>query len=145
MDGGLSLVLSGKGDGNFRALSPAESGVVIFGDAAGLSMADHDADGSPGLHFAINSAAVRSFTVAPGKLLSVELPVLPGTRVSLKGKGAPDQLAELHVGSGYLSQSAPVLFFARPREPALLEVRWPDGVKKAYSVRPGTPRVVLKR
>ncbi len=55
MDGGLSLLLSGNGDGTFRAHPPSRSGIVVSGDASALTTADHNGDGAPDLHFAINS------------------------------------------------------------------------------------------
>ena len=144
MDGGLSLVLTGNGDGTFQALPPRESGVSLFGDAASLSVVDSDWDGRPELAFAVNAANARSYTQEPGGTLAVRFPMRPGTRMTLKPARGKTQTLEYYAGSGYLSQSAPVLFFASPRENAVLEIRWPDGEKKSYTVRPGTTRIPLK-
>ena len=146
MDGGLSLLLAGSGDGTFRALPPAESGIVVPGDAAGLAVSDHDSDGAPDLHFGVNSGAVRSFGRASADgILSVRLPMLPGTRVTLEAEGSTPQTAELYVGSGYLSQSASVLFFAKPEGAATLKVRWPDGESTSQAVEPDATKVTIKR
>lgn len=144
MDGGLSLVLTGKGDGSFEALLPRESGVSLFGDAASLTVADSNWDGNPELHFGVNAANARSYAGSNGKVLAVRFPARPGTRMTLTTEGEKPQTLEYYAGSGYLSQSAPVFFFASPKKKALLQVRWPDGEKKAYTVPPGATRIPLK-
>lgn len=142
MDGGLSLLLTGAGDGSFRAHLPETSGITVAGDAAGLSTSDLNADGAADLHFAVNSEAVRGFAATPArKTLAVRLPAsMPGARVTL-GK----QTAELYAGSGYLSQSAPVLFFASPQQPAQLSVRWPDGEVTRHKIARGAKAIAVKR
>ena len=63
-------------------------------------------------------------TGQPGNLAAV------GSRVSLTSADGTVQTAEVHAGSGYLSQSAPDLFFGLGTDGgagARLEVRWPDG------------------
>ena len=144
MDGGLSLVLTGSGDGSFQALPPGESGLSLFGDAASLTVADSNWDGNPELHFGVNSANARSYAGSNGKVLAVRFPVRPGTRMTLTADGEKPQTLEYYAGSGYLSQSAPVLFFASPAREALLQIRWPDGERKTYTVRPGATRIGLK-
>ncbi|MGI9241179.1 MAG: CRTAC1 family protein, partial [Verrucomicrobiales bacterium] len=140
MDGGLSLLLSGSRDGTFLPCPPSRSGIVVSGDASALTTADHDGDGAPDLHFAINSEPVRSFSSTAGKTLAVRLPALPGTRVSLG-----EQSAELYAGSGYLSQSAPVMFFGRPTTSTTIRVRWPDGEITTHAVVAGATNITISR
>lgn len=136
MDGGLSLLLLGKGDGTFQSQRPSASGIVVTGDAGSLTLSDLNKDGAPDLQFGINGKPVRSFQgTSAGKILAVRLPPLPGTRVTLKDEGRA-QTAELYTGGGYLSQSAPLLFFRSPQKEATLQIQWPGGRRTEMTVEP---------
>ena len=113
--------------------------IVVAGDAASLTLSDHDGDGSSDLTFGINSESVRSYGFAAKNILAVRLPNAPGTRVTLDG-----QSAEFYGGAGYLSQSAPILFFASPKKTTKLTVRWPDGSTASQDVKAGTTSLTLK-
>lgn len=65
MDGGLSLVLLGNGDGTFRELWPLESGVSVPGDAKSVSCRDVNADQIPDLIFGINGVGAQVFLGNP--------------------------------------------------------------------------------
>jgi len=68
---------------------------------------------------------------------------MPGTKLTLNSN--PIQSAELYLGSGYLSQSAPVIFFALPRKNTTLTIQWPDGKITEQKVQAGTKNLTLKR
>ncbi len=61
MDGGLSLLLTGNGDGSFNAVPPARSGLVVPGDAKGLTVTDVNADGWPDFVVGVNDEEVVCF------------------------------------------------------------------------------------
>lgn len=153
MDGGLGCVLNGNGDGTFSAISPRESGVVIPGDAAAALAVQINGDHAPDLLVATNNGALHLLesqsTDGRDQNSIIEVTILgvrsvseiAGTRVEFRSAGQPVQLMELASGSGYLSQAAPLLYFAVDAElEATLRVRWPDGRTMESTVPPGTKR-----
>ena len=140
MDGGLTIVLRGRGDGWFDPVPTRHSGIAIAGDAASATLSDHNGDGAPDLSVGVNSEPGRSYSGSSGKTLAVRIPHEPGTRVTLGG-----QTAEYYGGAGYLSQSAPVLFFPRPSEDTELTVHWPDGKRSVHTAKVGTVTILVAR
>lgn len=68
MDGGISLLLKGTGDGNFEPISPGISGLVIPGDAKGVAVTDLNNDGHSDIIVTINDGEVMAFEGrVPGK------------------------------------------------------------------------------
>jgi hypothetical protein len=61
MDGGLSLVLKGTGNRQFRALWPAESGIVVPEDAKTVSLIDINLDAQPDICIGTNNGPVYLF------------------------------------------------------------------------------------
>ncbi len=145
-DGGLGLLLRGDGAGGLTPVWPAESGIVIDGPATGLALCDSDGDGRPDVAVTRNNARPLLFhNDGPGDFLAVRLsgpagnPAGIGARVTM---GA--QTAEVYAGSGYLSQSAPILFFGSPGGAAAeIRVRWPGGRTSVHTVPAGTTSVRL--
>jgi hypothetical protein len=148
-DGGLGWVLHGDGHGGFTPALPAESGVIVPGDARALVAADLDQDGWPdffvtrnndvSLYFRNRGRPGRhSFGVAlqgaPGN------PACIGARLTLTLADGTAQTGELSAGSGYFSQSSTAVFFGYPDSapPKTLKVRWPDGreSERAFSSPP---------
>jgi hypothetical protein len=138
MDGGLSLLLKGNGDGSFAPVDVLQSGLLVAGDAKGLSVTDLNKDGWPDLVATVNNGFTTAFihnTVKGRGMLEVGLqgpkgnPTGVGARVVLHSTSGPPQRAEISAGGGYLSQSTAKLYFAveKGRQPDRLEVRWPDG------------------
>jgi len=152
-DGGRGLLLRGRGDGTFAAVSAAASGIDIPEDGRGLAVADLNGDGWPdALAVRVNAVAVslinrgpapgrHSFEVkltgASGNLAAI------GAVVTVTRRDGTRQRVELSAGAGYLSQSEPLAFFGYRdgAEPVRLEIRWPDGRNE---VRPWTPGVRLE-
>ena len=54
MDGGISLLLTGDGAGNFDPVWPDESGLIVPGDATDLEVADFDGNGAPDFIIGVN-------------------------------------------------------------------------------------------
>lgn len=137
-DGGLSVFLRGDGKGNFTPVDLAKSGLLVTGDAKALAICDFNDDGWPDFFVSRNddtSVAFVNQTVVGRRSLCVRLRGLKG---NVAGIGAlirceysdgSSQIAEVHAGSGYFSQSSPSAFFGfgPQKEIKNISVRWPDG------------------
>lgn len=137
MDGGLGLLLTGDGAGNFKAMPAHESGLVVPQDARSLAVADVNADGAPDLVFGINNGPVRAFNkLADGTSLSVRFKSakpLAGTRITLRAGNLPPQTAELSAGGSYLTSGPQELWFTATGK-AEATVRWPDGTEMTREI-----------
>jgi hypothetical protein len=153
-DGGLGQLLLGDGHGGFTAVAPAESGLVVPGDAKALAVVDIDRDGWPGFLVTRNNAAALAFVNAgvPGRgSLGIRLkgpagnPTGVGARIAVELADGSSQAAEVCAGSGYYSQSPPECFFGYPREtpPRKVTVRWPSGATTEHAVPPDASTLVL--
>ena len=155
MDGGLGLLLLGRGDGSFEPLWPDRSGIVVPGDAKGLAVADVNADGRPDLVFTVNDGPLvvlennspksnRSFAVRlkgrKGNLSGV------GARVTLHMQDGSQQTAEVYAGGSYLSQSSHIHYFGLGKSGQVdhVAVRWPNQREKSYPVKPDARRIIIR-
>lgn len=152
MNGSLSLLLHGNGDGSFAPIGPKESGLVIPGDAKGLAVTDLNNDGWPDFIVGINNQAPLSFQnrgSQDNRLLIVRLhgnagnPAATGSRISLVLTDRSIRTAEVQTGSGYLSQSSAVLTFGLgpTNHASQIRITWPDGTKTARSVVRGDSKL----
>jgi len=143
--GGLSQMLQGDGKGHFSALTPAESGLVVTGDAKALAMLDLDRDGWADFFISRNddtSLAFRNNPRTGRNSFRVELAGASGNRKAIGARlvltlaDGSTQLAEVSAGSGYYSQSSPMCFFGftSANAPKSLKVRWPSGIESTHSV-----------
>ena len=137
-DGGLSQLLRGDGKGHFTPVSPAESGLVVDGDAKALAVMDATQDGWPGFCVTRNNNTVLMFRnggVAGHKSLRISLrgapgnPTAVGARITVAYADGSAQTSEVCAGSGYYSQSSAAAFFGRTPDnpPRKISVRWPTG------------------
>jgi hypothetical protein len=108
MDGGVGLLLLGKGGREFGPVSPERSGFIVPQDARGVAITDLNDDGRPDFVVTLNAGPVLSyFNQIPGAdFMRIEAPV--GTKILAGG-----QCAEISAGGGYLSQSPNSVYFAR--------------------------------
>jgi hypothetical protein len=156
MDGGLSLLMRGQGDGRFASIWPNESGLIVPGDAKSLAVVDLNSDSWPDFVTASNRGRVQAFVRdVPESIrerrMEVRLNGSPknrqgiGAKVTLHFQDGSRQVREIQAGSGYLSQSAPAAFFAYGllSKPAQIEVRWPDGRISRVEVVEGEGRYVV--
>ena len=146
MDGGLSQLLWGRGDGTFLPVPPRTSGLVVPQDAKSvLAIPSHSGTNpEPSFLVGINDGPLRIAQPrdqqrqdgAVPRMVAVRLlgppgnPLAAGARVTLRDAQHHRRVAELSCGGGYLSQQPPVVYFGRAGlEPATTEisVRWPDG------------------
>jgi hypothetical protein len=153
-DGGLSLLLRGDGQGNFTSVPPAESGLVVPGDAKALAVLDLDQDGWPDFLITRNnstSLAFRNHGLAGRHALRIRLrgqagnPTAVGARVSLELADGSTQTSEVYAGAGYYSQSSAACFFGYPdgNPPRRLQVRWPSGLITEHPVATTTGTLTL--
>jgi hypothetical protein len=147
-DGGLGQLLRGDGRGHFAPMAAAESGLVVPGDAKAVAVTDLDRDGWPDFVVSRNDDSTLAFRNkgAPGRRsVRVELrglagnPTAIGARVTADFKDGSIAAAEIHAGSGYYGQSAPVCFvgFGEANPVVRLRVRWPDGKTSEHSLPAG--------
>ena len=124
-DAGTGLLLAGRGDGSFTALSPRRSGIRLHGEQRGAAAADFDGDGRLDLAVGQNAATTRLLVNrrAP-KAHRVRLegpphnPRAVGARLRRKDGRGP--LREIDGVRG------PLTLWPAGEE-FVLQVRWPDG------------------
>jgi len=142
-DGGLSQLLRGDGTGHFTPVAPAESGLVVPGDAKALAVLDLDQDGWPGFLISRNNNSMLAFRnngVAGHNSFRVSLlgragnPAAVGARITVELADGSTQTSEVCAGSGYYSQSSPACFFGYPsaNPPKKIRVRWPSGLASEH-------------
>lgn len=152
MDGGLSLLLRGNGDGTFTESWPHHSGLIVPQDAKSLCVTDMNADGRPDAVFGINNGPVIAYVnnkLNRNRFLKVKIkgkpgnPKAAGARVTAHLSNGAKRLVEIHLGSGYLSQSSDDVFFGlgASNRIELIEVTWPDG--KTSQFKPDPTNVVI--
>ena len=138
MAGGVGAVLLGDGKRGFTGVWPSESGFGLAADARGLTTANLNGDGRAEVIAAVNDGPARVFSAmskGPAQTLAIRLagppgnPTAVGARGTLKSASGAVAAFESGAGSGWLSQSAATIFLTAVRgaEPAVLDVRWPDG------------------
>jgi len=153
-DGGLSQLLRGDGRGGFTPVAPAESNLVVPGDAKALAVIDLDEDGWPDFVVTRNNGtplAFRNSGVAGRNCLSVRLkgpranPDAVGARITLEHADGSSQVREVHAGSGYYTQSSAASFFGWTggNPPRRIRVRWPSGSESLHDAPLRAPTVVL--
>ncbi|MCH8923870.1 MAG: VCBS repeat-containing protein, partial [Planctomycetes bacterium] len=156
MAGGVSLLLRGRGDGSFVAVPPRESGLIVPGDAKSLTTTDLDGDGRVDFVVGVNDDKLLAFerdtSSGNGRVLSVKLrglagnPQAVGARVKLIRSDEVAQIAEVHAGSGYLSQSSTTITFGLGDSTAeRIEVTWPDGKRTTHTPTSGSETMTIQQ
>jgi hypothetical protein len=152
--GGLSQMLRGDGRGNFTPVPPAESNLVVPGDAKALVVLDFDEDGRPDFVVTRNHGTTLAFqnhAVAGRNFLRVQLrgpagnPTAVGARITVAHTDGTTQTSEVHAGGGYFSQSTAACFFGwrDGNPPQVVRVRWPAGTTSEHAVPPEASMLVL--
>jgi len=153
-DSGLSQLLRGDGHGHFAAATPAESGLIVPGDAKSLVTLDLDHDGWPDFFISRNNNTTLAFKNNPivgrnsfGVILTGPRsnPTAIGASITVELKDGTTQTGEVHAGSGYYSQSSAVTFFGYPdsNPPKHIRVRWPTGANTTHDNIPKSPTLLL--
>ena len=150
MDGGVSLLLNGIANTQeiqFDVVRPDQSGLVVPGDAKGLATTDLNGDGWLDFLVGVNNGRMMAFAKQPHEsnhsllVRPVGLggnPTAAGARVTVVLDSGTSQTAEIHAGSGHLSQNTPALQFGIPAGDTVqsVEIRWPDGSSSSHKVPP---------
>lgn len=148
MNGGVSLLLAGAGDGRFTPVPPHSSGLVVPGDAKSLASGDFDGDGRSELVVGVNNDQLLGFlpnTPNEGQAGSRLRVTLVGHRGNRQAIGATvtahtdngrQQSVEVYAGHGYLSQSSSIPNVACPPGSRFtrVDVRWPDGYETQHAL-----------
>ena len=153
-DGGLSLLLRGDGHGNFAPVPPAESGLIVPGDAKALAVLDLGHNGWPGFLVTRNNNTTLAFRNGgvPGRhSLRIQLhgpagnPTEIGARITIELMDGTTQVSEVYAGSGYYSQSTAACFFGFPdsNPPKKISVHWPSGLVTEHGIPPGSDALIL--
>jgi len=140
MNGGLSLLLTGRGNGEFDPVWPEQSGLVVPGDAKGLVTLK-------GGEFMIsqNNDSALLFHPTDRKSKNCAIQLLGkgknteaiGARISYLIDGRLTGTFEIQAGSGYLSSSTKILSLSTtPDNKVDLHIRWPDGSESKHSISP---------
>jgi len=153
--GGMGLVLRGGPEGQFQAVSPSDSGLVVFGDGKGLAVLDADSDGRPDLIAGQNNDRLLLFTDAghhTRQYLGVSLrgqdanPAAIGARITATYADGHTQAIELTSGGSYLSQSSGTAYLGNPESNLItsITVAWPDGsVTESIAIEAGQDQLVI--
>lgn len=150
MNGGVSQLLAGHGDGRFTPVDPAESGLIVPGDGMALVVTDLNGDHAPDIVASQNDDQVLTFTNrADGSWHTIELTgnQVIGARIDIHYGDKLLSSTELSAGGGYLSQSTSKIFFTLPSGPegeAKAVVTWPDGQVTETMFAAGSPKVVIQ-
>lgn len=153
-DGGLSQLLRGDGRGHFTAVPPAESNLIVPGDAKALVVLDLDDDGWPDFFVSRNNDDTLAFHnqgVAGRTSACIRLrgrsgnPTAVGAKVMVELTDGATLSAEVYAGSGYYSQSTAACFFgyAEANPPRQVRVRWPTGEMTLHPFPPGSSSLIL--
>ena len=162
MDSGLSMLMRGgpsQSDGSIKLnpVWPQESGIVIPGDAKAVSVVDFNQDGWSDLLVTVNNSTMMPYEGMPhpkNRTIRVRLagpngnPTCVGAVVTLRFQDESfNQTAEVYAGGGYLSQSSSRLSFGAPdgTSPIRLQVRWPNGKKSSYKLKPHLSNLVARQ
>ncbi len=159
--GGIGQFMMGLDECMFWPDATGQRGLVVPGDGRAATVCDINHDGVPDVALTQNEGAVRAFvndaTALPfgGDILAITLkgrpgnPTAVGARIRVfRSAKAPSQTAEATAGSGYLSQSAPQLYFGLGPPPTgaiRFQVRWPDGTTTDHETRPGQFTITVRQ
>ena len=154
MDGGVSLLLRGNGDGTFTVSWPSESGLLVPGDAKSLTITDLNQDARPDFVVSVNDGPIMAFeqrATEDRRPIGVRLKghagnvQAAGARVTVTFRDGSSQTAEVYAGSGYLSQSSRVIYFGSRKGQVVerIGVVWPDGGSTSHTTSLSLPIVEI--
>ncbi|MEM1296746.1 MAG: CRTAC1 family protein, partial [Verrucomicrobiota bacterium] len=162
MRGGLSQLLrrnpqSESADDLFIPVSPLESGLVVNGDAKSVTTMDLNRDRRLDIVVGINNSTAKVFinraanskSAVPVRLKGLKGNAdAAGSRIEVKIPGMPVQVAEVALGSGFLSNSSSRFLFAKPEDykgAVDFVVRWPDGTSEEHQIDATGELIVIKQ
>lgn len=146
MDGGLSLLLLGRGERAFDVIWPNKSGVVINDASYGAAMADFDRDGDLDIAVSTNNSSLRLLENRAEVERATKIRLVGsmananaiGARIELNGEGFT-QVIDVQSGGGYQSQTwtgEVVVSQETVKKVTSVEIRWPDGTESTHDFKP---------
>ena len=151
-DAGLGLLLSGDGQGHFKALSPAASGIVLPGEGRGSAAGDFDLDGRIDLvvtQRAGATALLHNRRARPGWGLRLEQPgpnpMAIGAVVRAEFGNSSGPAIEIRAGSGWWSQDSSRVLITGATPPTAVHVRWPGGLQQRHLWSPNVREMRIHR
>ena len=143
MDGGVSILLLGRGGGEFSVLDPQNSGLIVPDDATSLTINDFNNDNRPDFVVGVNNGKPKVFmNKMKSEMGSIrfnnffEKKNYFGTRIWLHFDDGFVQLYEVVSSASYLSQSSPIVFYGRDKkksELSYIRVRWPNNETEIFN------------
>ena len=151
-DSGRGLWLKGDGQGDFRPVPIADSGIHSEGDQRGVAILDLDQDGRLDLALGVNQGATRLYRntrAKPGLRIRLQGPLTNpsgiGSQVRLRyADGTESPVKTVMAGSGSGGQDDWVPVLALPRPAAEVRVRWPGGREQRVPVGAGDRTVSVR-
>lgn len=144
--GGVGLFLKGQGDGRFEAVEPSESGFLVTGNGRALTLLDPQEKGQPSLFLTRHggTSELLSNQSADGNWMKLKLvgdtinPDAIGSKLSIQFTNTDEQLYEIGLGGGWLSQSPAAVHASVPAGSDIVKVTvaWPDGTVTNHSDAP---------
>jgi hypothetical protein len=151
-DAGLGLLLTGDGRGNFKALSPAASGIVLPGEGRGSAAGDFDLDGRIDLAVtqqAGPTALLHNRQARPGWGLRLEQPgpnpMAIGAVVRAEFGSGSGPAIEIRAGSGWWSQDSSRVLITGTTPPTAVHIRWPGGHQQRHLWSPNVREMRIRR
>ena len=151
-DAGVGLLLTGDGRGNFKALSPAASGIVLPGEGRGSAAGDYDLDGRVDLVVTQQggpTALLHNRRARPGWGLRLEQPgpnpMAIGAVVRAEFGTASGPAIEIRAGSGWWSQDSSRVLITGTTAPTAVHIRWPGGQQQRHPWTPNVREMRIRR
>ena len=156
LDGGLGLVLRGRGNCEFEPIGAKESGLILPADQKAVAVAELDGPGNLGVVITTNNGPTHAFAIARSKVNRegcVELrlagskgnPTAVGAVVQLIQPNGTKQVHELHAGEGYLTQNPASARLFGVTKDSRIEVEWPDGGHSSHPMIVTHGKVTITR
>jgi hypothetical protein len=149
-DAGRGLWLRGDGKGNLDPVPGQLSGVRLYGEQRGCSIADFDHDGRIDLAVGQNGGPTglfRNLRANPGIRVRLEGPSwnrdAVGATLRLKWGNQYGPARAIQIGSGYWSQESLVQVMAAPVSPTAISVRWPGGRITETPLQPNQREITI--
>lgn len=152
VNGGLSVLLHGNGDGTYVAVPPESSGLVIPLDTRASVSLDFNRDRHPDLVVAANNGSTQFYQAHQSQgtpPTQIRLtgpagnPTAIGARVEVTLTNGHQQRYEIHAGSGYLSQSTPKIYCGTAdHAPESVLIFWPDGQRTEFRINASEDQVI---
>ena len=147
-DGGISLLMTGNGKGNFRPVDADSSGLIVTRAATSVVVTDLNNDGRPDLVVGKNDSNPMTFvnTTEAERFHQVDLSDVAAGRAPIGAKiiahysDGTKQLHEVRAGEGYLSQNGSRLFIGLGHnDRTLVEVivKMADGTETRQEIAAG--------